>query len=121
MLELHRHILGPVESMRLVCAQGVAHRPDAPSAKRDMETAKKLMATCIEMYTMQPTGIAPDFVRFPSGGGQCKMFNGANTNLQRPGAALAAPPFRAGSALFRATTACAQRTTSCVWQRPWRA
>ena len=89
--------------MRAVCAQGVAHRPDAPSAKRDMETAKKLMATCIEMYTMQPTGIAPDFVRFPSGGGQCKMFNGANTNLQRPGPAPAAPPFRASSAPFRAT------------------
>lgn len=35
-------------------------------------------------YTMQPTGIAPDFVRFPTGAGQCTMFNGANTNLQRP-------------------------------------
>ena len=33
---------------------------------------------------MQPTGIAPDFVRFPTGTGQCAMFNGANTNLQRP-------------------------------------
>eukprot|EP01043_Picozoa_sp_COSAG02_P073026 COSAG02_NODE_14020_length_1320_cov_2.206388_2_plen_85_part_00 len=33
---------------------------------------------------MQATGIAPDFVRFPTGAGQCAMFNGANTNLQRP-------------------------------------
>ena len=109
--------------MRPVCAQGVAHRPDAPSAKRDMETAKKLMATCIEMYTMQPTGIAPDFVRFPSGGGQCKMFNGANTNLQRPGPAPAAPPFRAGSAPFRATQQPLANNGSTGWwgQRPWRA
>jgi hypothetical protein len=43
-----------------------------------------LQDTCIQMYTMQPTGIAPDFVRFPTGASQCAMFNGANTNLQRP-------------------------------------
>ena len=30
-------------------ALGVAHRPHAPSARRDLQTARKLMATCIEM------------------------------------------------------------------------
>jgi hypothetical protein len=30
-------------------ALGVAHRPHAPNARRDLQTARKLMATCIEM------------------------------------------------------------------------
>ena len=32
---------------------------------------------------MQPTNLAPEFVRF-SPGGTCRMFNGANQNQQRP-------------------------------------
>ena len=30
-------------------ALGVAHKPDAPSAARDMQTARELMDTCIKM------------------------------------------------------------------------
>ena len=38
-------------------ALGVAHRPDAPNAARDLHTAEKLLDTCVKMYTDQVTGL----------------------------------------------------------------
>jgi hypothetical protein len=67
-------------------ALGVAQRPDGATAKRDLQTAKELMATCVKMYKSQPTGLSPDFVSF-STSGSCQMFNpgsDGNKNLQRP-------------------------------------
>ena len=63
-------------------ALGVAHRPDAPNAARDLKTAEGLMDTCIRMYSQQATGVAAEYVRFDAG--RCSMSNGANHNLQRP-------------------------------------
>lgn len=64
-------------------ALGVAHRPDAPNAARDMRTAEKLLDTCVRMYTSQQrTGLAPEFVRFDVH--TCSMRPGQNLNLQRP-------------------------------------
>eukprot|EP01051_Picozoa_sp_SAG22_P013516 SAG22_NODE_1524_length_4228_cov_4.624606_2_plen_346_part_00 len=64
-------------------AMGVAHRPDAPNAARDLQTAKDLMDTCVKMYTQQSTGVGAEYMRF-EGPPRCGMFNGANHNLMRP-------------------------------------
>lgn len=63
-------------------ALGVAHRPDAPNAARDLHTAEKLLDTCVKMYTDQVTGLAPEFVRFKAD--TCRMEPGELLNLQRP-------------------------------------
>ena len=64
-------------------ALGAAERPNEPSAKRDLQTAKELTATCVAMYTNQKSGLAPDSVRFQPGGGG-GMFVGGKENFQRP-------------------------------------
>jgi hypothetical protein len=60
-------------------ALGVAHRPDAPTAARDLKTAQELMDTCVRMYTQQSTGVGAEYMRF-EGPPRCGMFNGANHN-----------------------------------------
>jgi mannosyl-oligosaccharide alpha-1,2-mannosidase len=40
---------------------------DSPRSVRDMKLAKAITYTCYQMYARQPTGIAPEFVRFPGG------------------------------------------------------
>lgn len=64
-------------------ALGAAERPDAPDAKRDLQTAKDLTATCVAMYTNQQSGLAPDSVRFQPGASG-SMFVGGRENFQRP-------------------------------------
>ena len=64
-------------------ALGVAHRPDAPNAARDLQTAEELGDTCVKMYTQQATGVAAEYMRFDRPP-RCNMVNGANHNLQRP-------------------------------------
>eukprot|EP01052_Picozoa_sp_SAG31_P040272 SAG31_NODE_5795_length_2325_cov_1.352201_1_plen_95_part_00 len=64
-------------------ALGAAERPDAQSAKRDLQTAKELTATCVAMYTNQKSGLAPDSVRFQPGASG-SMFVGGRENFQRP-------------------------------------
>jgi hypothetical protein len=63
-------------------ALGVAHRPDAPNAGRDLLTAEKLLDTCVKMYTDQPTGLAPEFTRFKPE--TCAMEPGMVLSMQRP-------------------------------------
>lgn len=61
-------------------ALGAQHLPEY--AEDHMKLAEDLMETCYQMYARQPTGLAPEFVRFnPSGGG---MRAGAFHNLLRP-------------------------------------
>ena len=64
-------------------ALGVAHRPDAPTAARDMQTAREVLSTCVRLYTMQATGVAAEYARFNQSSG-CNMYNGAKHNLLRP-------------------------------------
>ena len=40
---------------------------DSPKAQRDLKLAKAVTYTCYQMYARQPTGIAPEYVRFVKG------------------------------------------------------
>jgi len=40
---------------------------DSPAAQRDLKLAKAVTYTCYQMYARQPSGIAPEFVRFQNG------------------------------------------------------
>lgn len=56
---------------------------DSTRAKRDMAVAKALMYTCREMYHRQPSGISPEYVEFPPGGGM-KVGSTAPFYILRP-------------------------------------
>jgi len=54
---------------------------DSTTADTDLELAKELASTCWAMYSMQASGVAPEFVKFDASKG---MHNGQHHNLLRP-------------------------------------
>ena len=60
---------------------GAQHIPEVHD--EHMRIAKALVHTCYQMYAQQPTGLAPEFVRFP-GGGKIATDRKAVHNLLRP-------------------------------------
>ena len=62
-------------------ALGAQHIPEVHD--EHMRIAKALVHTCYQMYAQQPTGLAPEFVRFP-GGGKIATDRKAVHNLLRP-------------------------------------
>ncbi|OQR99949.1 mannosyl-oligosaccharide alpha-1,2-mannosidase, partial [Thraustotheca clavata] len=65
------NLQGTEEQDHLLCfvpgmlALGTVGEKDTVKVAKHLDMAKKLMATCYDMYHRQPTGLAPDLVGFP--------------------------------------------------------